>query len=185
MDTERLPPIHPGEILLEEFIKPYGISRRRVAKDLGVSAGQINGIVKGQRAITPNTAMRLARYFCTTERFWVNLQAHYDLEVEQRKVGAALEKEVTPLAAAVRHIIAAEKTLGDLTADEKIPTEPVDRCYYCGNTVEPGTVILEVRQMGRSRVVQSVPGDVCLHCGQGFLTPRSGRKLNELTAANS
>lgn len=184
MGAEKLPPIHPGEILLEEFIKPYGVSLSRVAKDIGVSPRQVKEIVNFQRAITPNTAMRLARYFCTTERFWLGLQFDYDLEVEQRKVGAALEKEVTPLAAAVRHIIAAEKTLGDLTADEKIPTEPVDRCYYCGNTVEPGTVILEVRQMGRSRVVQSVPGDVCLHCGQGFLTPRSGRKLNELTAAS-
>ena len=184
MAEERLPPIHPGEILLEEFIKPYGISQRRVAKDIGVSPRQVNEIVNFKRAITPNTAMRLARYFCTTERFWINLQAHYDLEVEQRKVGDSLEAEVTPLAAAVRHIIEAEATLGDLAETEEIPTEPVDRCYYCGNTVEPGKVILEVRQMGRSRIVQSVPGDVCLHCGQGFLTPRSGRKLNELMTAN-
>ena len=100
-------------------------------------------------------------------------------------MGDSLEAEVTPLAAAVRHIIEAEATLGDLAETEEIPTEPVDRCYYCGNTVEPGKVILEVRQMGRSRIVQSVPGDVCLHCGQGFLTPRSGRKLNELMTANS
>jgi addiction module HigA family antidote len=89
-----LPPIHPGEILLEEFLSPLRISQYRLAKDIGVSPRRINEIVHGKRAITPNTALRLSRFFGLSERFWLNLQAAYDLEVERDKISDILEKEV-------------------------------------------------------------------------------------------
>jgi len=94
----KLPPIHPGEILLVEFLEPLGLSQYRLAKDINVPPRRINEIVKGARSITANTALRLARYFDTTERFWLNLQAHYDLEVERDRLGASLEQEVRTLA---------------------------------------------------------------------------------------
>ena len=86
MTEERLLPIHPGEILLEEFLKPMGISQYRLAKDISVPARRINEIVHGKRAISPDTALRLSRYFGLSERFWVNLQARYDLEVEKDRL---------------------------------------------------------------------------------------------------
>ena len=89
-----LPPISPGEILLEEFLEPMGISQYRLAKDINVSPRRINEIVHGKRAITPNTALRLSRYFGLSERFWINLQTRYDLEVEKDKFAEELEKEV-------------------------------------------------------------------------------------------
>jgi antitoxin HigA-1 len=98
MTTKRLTPIHPGEILLEEFLEPMGISRYRIAKDVGVPARRINEIVHGNRAISADTALRLARYFGTSERFWLNLQTRYDLEVEKDRLGDRLEREVVPLA---------------------------------------------------------------------------------------
>src|SRR5580704_1229155 len=91
----KLPSVHPGEILLEEFLNPYGISQYRLAKDTSVPPRRINDIVRGSRAITANTALRLARYFGTTERFWLNLQAHYDLEVQKERLADRLEREVT------------------------------------------------------------------------------------------
>ncbi len=83
MAGKKLPPIHPGEILLEEFLKPMGISQYRLAKDISVPARRINEIVQGKRAISPDTALRLSRFFGMSERFWMNLRAHYALEVEK------------------------------------------------------------------------------------------------------
>jgi addiction module HigA family antidote len=97
---ERLAPIHPGEILLEEFLKPLGISQYRLAKDINVPARRINEIVLGKRAISTDTALRLARYFGLSERFWINLQTRYDLEREKDKLQDRLEKEVLVYAAA-------------------------------------------------------------------------------------
>ena len=94
MDREKLSPIHPGEILLEEFLKPMGISQYRLAKDISVPPRRINEIVHGKRAITPDTALRLSRYFGLSERFWMNLQARYNLEVEKDRLQDRLEREV-------------------------------------------------------------------------------------------
>ncbi|MGC9366094.1 MAG: HigA family addiction module antitoxin [bacterium] len=90
----KLTPIHPGEILMEEFLKPMGISQYRLSKDINVHPRRINEIVHGNRAITANTALRLSRYFGMSERFWINLQARYDLEMEKDKLKNRLEKEV-------------------------------------------------------------------------------------------
>lgn len=95
---KNLPAIHPGEILQEEFLLPMEISQYRLAKDIGVSPRRINEIAHGTRAITANTALRLGRYFGTTAQFWLNLQAHYDLEVESDRLGNRLQKEVHVLA---------------------------------------------------------------------------------------
>jgi addiction module HigA family antidote len=100
MPEPKLPPIHPGEILLEEFLEPYGITQYRMAKSISVPARRINEIVHGKRSITPDTALRLARYFGTSERFWLNLQAHYDLEVEKDRLGDRLDREVHAFAKA-------------------------------------------------------------------------------------
>jgi len=100
MDREKLPPIHPGEILLEEFLEPMGLSQYRLAKDISVPPRRINEIVHGKRAITPNTALRLSRYFGLSERFWMNLQARYDLEVEKDRLQDRLEREVRVYVAA-------------------------------------------------------------------------------------
>ena len=94
MANEKLTPIHPGEILLEEFLKPMGISQYRLAKDINVPARRINEIVQCKRAITPDTALRLSKYFGLSERFWVNLQARFALEVEKERLKNRLEKEV-------------------------------------------------------------------------------------------
>jgi addiction module HigA family antidote len=91
---KKLPPIHPGEVLLEEFLKPMSISQYRLAKDISVPPRRINEIVKGLRAITPDTALRLSRYFGLSERFWINMQARYDLEVEKDRLHGRLDKEV-------------------------------------------------------------------------------------------
>jgi addiction module HigA family antidote len=94
MSEQKLPPIHPGEILLEEFLKPMGISQYRLAKDISVPARRINEIVHGTRAISPDTALRLSRYFGLSERFWINLQARYNLEMEKDRLEDRLDKEV-------------------------------------------------------------------------------------------
>lgn len=94
MSKREIEPIHPGEILLEEFLKPLGISQYRLAKDINVDPRRVNAIVNGERAITADTALRLSRYFGTSERFWLNLQAHHDLEVQKDQLGDRLEKEV-------------------------------------------------------------------------------------------
>ena len=97
MATKTLAPIHPGEVLLEEFLEPMGISQYRLANDISVSPRRINEIVHGKRAVTANTALRLSRYFGTSEKFWLNLQTGYDLDVERDRLGDRLEAEVLPL----------------------------------------------------------------------------------------
>ena len=92
-----IPPIHPGEILKEEFLEPLGLSQYRVAVDISVPPRRINEIVHGKRSISADTALRLARYFGTTDRFWLNLQMHYDLEKERDRLGNRLETEVLVL----------------------------------------------------------------------------------------
>ncbi len=94
MSEQTLPPIHPGEILLEEFLQPLEISQYRLAKDIGVPPRRINEIVQGKRAISPDTALRLSRYFGLSERFWINLQTRYDLEMEKDRLQDRLEREV-------------------------------------------------------------------------------------------
>ena len=94
MARDKIPPIHPGEILLEEFLQPLNLSQYRLAKDISVPPRRINEIVHGKRAITADTALRLARYFETTDRFWINLQTRYDLEIEKDRLGEKLETEV-------------------------------------------------------------------------------------------
>ena len=94
---ERLPPIHPGEILLEDFMKPLELSSYRVAKDIGVPALRISQIVRGQRSITADTAMRLARYFGTSAGIWLRLQARYDLEIAESKMAKRINREVKVL----------------------------------------------------------------------------------------
>lgn len=95
--VEKLPPIHPGEILLEEFLNPMNISQYRLAKEINVPARRINEIVHGMRAITPDTALRLSRYFGLSERFWLNLQTRYNLEMEKDRLQDRLDKEVKVL----------------------------------------------------------------------------------------
>ena len=87
-------PVHPGEILLEEFLKPFGISQYRLAQDIGVPPRRINEIVHGKRAVSADTALRLSRYFGLSERYWMNLQARYDLELEKDRLEGRLEQEV-------------------------------------------------------------------------------------------
>ena len=100
MPKRAFPPIHPGEILLEEFLKPMGISQYRLAKDISVDPRRINEIVLGKRAITADTALRLSRYFGMTDPFWLNLQSHYDLEVEKDRLSSRLRREVRVFSAA-------------------------------------------------------------------------------------
>ena len=95
--TKKATPIHPGEILLEEFLEPLGISQYRLAKDISVPARRINEIVHGKRSITADTALRLSRYFGLSDRFWLNLQARYDLELEKDKLEGRIEAEVKVL----------------------------------------------------------------------------------------
>lgn len=90
----KLPPVHPGEILLEEFLTPMGLSQYRLAKDISVPPRRLNEIVHGVRSISADTALRLTRYFGTSERFWLNLQCRHDLEVEKDRLGDRLEREV-------------------------------------------------------------------------------------------
>lgn len=98
--TAKLPPIHPGEILAKEFLEPMKISQYKLAKDISVPARRINEIVHGARAITPDTALRLSRYFGLSERFWINLQTRYDLEMQKDRLQDRLEKEVRAFAIA-------------------------------------------------------------------------------------
>ena len=97
MRTKKIPPIHPGEILLEEFLEPMRISQYKLSKDISVSPRRINEIVQGKRSITADTALRLSRYFGLSERFWLNLQSRYDLEVEKDKLDVRLTNEVLVL----------------------------------------------------------------------------------------
>ena len=100
MARKKIPPIHPGEVLLEDFVKPLGLTQHRVAKGTGMPPQRITEIVHAKQSITAETALRLAKYFGTSERFWLNLQARYDLEVEKDRLGDRLKKEVTVLATA-------------------------------------------------------------------------------------
>jgi len=95
MAKKLMDPIHPGEILMEEFLEPLGVSQYRLAKDISVPPRRINEIVHGKRSITADTALRLARFFGTTERFWLNLQVRYDLEIEKDRLKDVLEHDVT------------------------------------------------------------------------------------------
>jgi addiction module HigA family antidote len=94
MEEERLPPIHPGEVLWEDFMQPLGLSQYRLAQDLGVPALRISQIVRGKRAITADTALRLARYFGTSANVWMRLQARYDLEVAETELAERVQREV-------------------------------------------------------------------------------------------
>ena len=94
MNEDKLDPIHPGETLLEEFLKPMGISQYRLAKDISVPPRRINEIVHGKRGISADTALRLERFFGLSEGFWLRLQARYDLEVEKDRLAERLDKEV-------------------------------------------------------------------------------------------
>jgi antitoxin HigA-1 len=95
--AKKLKPVHPGEILSEDFMKPYGLSMNRLALDLRVPVTRIADIVAERRGISPNTALRLARYFKTTAQFWLNLQTKHDLEVAEDEALARIEREVHPL----------------------------------------------------------------------------------------
>ena len=92
---ERLPPIHPGEVLLEDFMKPLGLSQYRVAKDIGVTPIRISQIVNAKRSVTVDTAMRLSRYFGTSAEVWLRLQVRYDLEVAEEDLSDRINREVT------------------------------------------------------------------------------------------
>ena len=100
MPNKKLPPIHPGEILLEEFLKPLGLTQYRLAKSLSVPPRRINEIVQGKRAITADTALRFARFFGNSERFWLNLQMTYELEQERDHLADRLLHEVQVMAKA-------------------------------------------------------------------------------------
>ena len=100
MKTNKMPPVHPGEILMEEFLTPMGISQYRLARDISVPPRRINEIVHGTRSVTADTALRLGRYFGVSPQFWLNLQSHYDLEQEQDRLGDRLEQEVQAYAMA-------------------------------------------------------------------------------------
>jgi addiction module HigA family antidote len=95
--NKKIEPIHPGEILLEEFLKPMGISQYRLAKDINVPARRINEIIHGKRSITVDTALRLSRYFSLSERFWLNLQTRYDIETQKDKLDERIKEEVKVL----------------------------------------------------------------------------------------
>ena len=102
---KKIEPIHPGEILLEEFLIPMEISQYRLAQDINVPARRINEIVLGKRAITADTALRLSEYFGMSEKFWLNLQVRYNLEVEKDKLKDRLKREVKRLEKLVRYVV--------------------------------------------------------------------------------
>ena len=98
MEERTMEPMHPGEVLMKEFLEPMSITQYRLAKDISVPPRRINEIVHGKRAITADTALRLSRYFGTSERFWINLQTRYDMELQKDILGDRLEREVATLA---------------------------------------------------------------------------------------
>jgi len=99
--TDKLSPIHPGEVLLEEFLKPMDLSQNRLAINIGVDARRINEIVLGKRSVTADTALRLARFFGNSPQFWLGLQSQYDLDVAEDALGERLEHEVRPMVTTV------------------------------------------------------------------------------------
>jgi addiction module HigA family antidote len=100
MKADRIAPIHPGEVLLEEFLKPFGISQNQLGRELGVSPRRINEIIHGKRSLTADTALRLARYFGTSPEFWLGLQMDYDLDVAKDRLRDRIDREVHQLATA-------------------------------------------------------------------------------------
>lgn len=98
MNDNKIAPVHPGEVILEEFLKPAGISQNRLAKAMNITATRLNEIIRGRRGITGDTALRLARATNTTPEFWLNLQALYELETARDALGERVEKEVVPVA---------------------------------------------------------------------------------------
>jgi len=105
--NDKFAPVHPGEILLEEFLKPLGLTQYRLAQDISVHPRRINEIVHGKRAISADTALRLSRYFGLSERYWLNLQARYDLEVEKDRLEGRLEQEVRVFSGATQSAVPA------------------------------------------------------------------------------
>ena len=103
MKKRDMAPVHPGEILLEDFLKPMGLTQYRLAKSIGVSQRRIGQIVAGQRAVTADTALRLARFFGTDAQSWMNLQAHYDLEKAEILIAEKINKAIVPYTAAGVH----------------------------------------------------------------------------------
>jgi addiction module HigA family antidote len=99
--TNKIPPVHPGEVLLQEFLIPWGISQNQLAKHMDINTSRLNDVIRGRRGITGDTALRLARATNTTPEFWMNLQALFDLETAKDALGDRLEKEVTPVTIAV------------------------------------------------------------------------------------
>ena len=98
--TDKLSPIHPGEVLLEEFVKPMNLSQNRLAIDIGVDARRINEIVLGKRSVTADSALRLSRFFGNSPQFWLGLQTQYDPDITEDRLGKRLDREVRPLAMA-------------------------------------------------------------------------------------
>ncbi len=99
MADRKLKPIHPGEVLQEEFLKPFGVTPDELARNVGVDVTNINGIIVGKQSVTADLALRLAKYFGTSAQFWLGLQSDYDLDVTREVLGDKLEKEIVPLAA--------------------------------------------------------------------------------------
>jgi addiction module HigA family antidote len=99
MADRKLKPIHPGEVLQEEFLKPFGVTPEELARNIGVDAKNINGIIARKQTVTADLALRLAKYFGTSAQFWLGLQSDYDLDVTQEMLGDKLEKEIVPIAA--------------------------------------------------------------------------------------
>lgn len=100
MADKIMPPVHPGELLKDEFLEPMGISPYRLAKDLGVLPPRVYEILRGERSVSADTALRLSRYFGMSEGYWLSVQAHYDLETEKDRAGDKIEREVRPLSTA-------------------------------------------------------------------------------------
>ena len=96
--ADKIPPVHPGEVLHEDYLIPMGISQNQLALSMRVPPNRINEIIRGKRAITAETALRLARAICTSPDFWLNLQMHYDLRIAEERLAGVLEREVIPIA---------------------------------------------------------------------------------------
>ena len=105
---QKIAPIHPGEILSEEFLRPMSITQYRLAKDISVPPRRINEIIQGQRAVTADTALRLARFFGTSDIFWLNLQARYDLDIQKQRLGKRL-RQIRSYTPSRRHATAADR----------------------------------------------------------------------------
>ena len=95
--TDKIPPVHPGEVLLQEFLIPWSVSQNQLAKHMDINTSRLNDVIRGRRGITGDTALRLARATNTTPEFWMNLQSLFDLETAKDALGDRLEKEVTPI----------------------------------------------------------------------------------------